>query len=253
MAQEPVVISGGVYVLGYSARIKLTIAYFGVPVDTAAPTVTLVRDSDLKALDFTIGDWVNATPTQLNESRFKGSMLLLGQGTYYYDFDPTVYGITEEDIYTVIYRSETTPYIATAQDAFLMTPAPAGRYSQGFGFVKRYMNVCLNVPVKIGFKAVSGCSNIKINIYDPYNNLLIAGATMTELEHTGIYFFDFLGRIDGDYLLIGEDGCSGASDAIMLNVGGQCERLKRIENLLVSMNINPPTVNSCVNPCRPCT
>jgi len=258
MSQEPVTIVGGVYILGSFARMKVTISYGGLPIDTALPTVTFIRDSDLKALDFMVDNWATVTPTQLNEGRFKAPMTLLGQGTYYYDFDPTDYGVTEEDIYTVIYRNETTPYFVTAEDEFLVTPTVAGKSSQGFGFVKRTLNVCLNVPIKIGFKAVTGCTEIKINVYDPYGNLLIAGATMQEFGHTGIYFFDFLGRVDGDYLLLGEDGCSGASDAMMLNVGGQCEQLKRIENLLVGMNINPPSVgpcgsnNPCVSSCKPC-
>ena len=84
MAQLPIVV-GDVYLLGGEARLKVSVSSGGVPVLGIAPTVTIVRDRDNFAADFTTGSFDSTTPATLGDSRFRKPMTELGLGVYITD------------------------------------------------------------------------------------------------------------------------------------------------------------------------
>jgi hypothetical protein len=241
MAEQAVIV-GDVYQLNGVARLRICLSYGGVPVTGQHPTVTLVRDSDGHALDFVLGSFEPVTPSTLGNSNFKATMLELGVGNYFFDFSPTDYGATKEDVYTVIYRNETPPYLVTVQEEFLF----ADHFSlEKSGIVPRPLNVCLNEQFTIKYQSLSGLIDVLISIYNKYNTLLISDANMTEIGHTGIYEFPYIYTLDGEYLIIVREASRGARDAILMRGGGDSCRLKKIEKLLSDFMLNPPSAKPC--------
>jgi hypothetical protein len=244
MAQKFVIV-GDVYILGGTARLKITVSNDGLPVDGINPTVTIVRDSDNRAANFVLNQFAPTTPITISGSNFRTGMTAIGLGTYYYDFDPEDFGSTLEEVYTVIYRYDTAPNQFIEENEFTFTNSLAGKLSTGFGLLPRYLNVRINTPTRISYLAMPGQTDVKISIYNPFNTLLVAGATMAELGNTGVYSFLFTGTVDGDYVVIGSEATNGSKDAYLLTIGGDSDRLKRIESLLLSLNLKAPSVGPC--------
>jgi hypothetical protein len=236
---------GDVYMLGGTARLKITISHDGLPVDGIHPTVTIVRDRDNYAVDFVLSEFAPTTPLIISGPNFRTGMNALGLGTYYYDFDPKDFDSSLEEVYTVIYKYDTSPNQFITESEFTMTNSLAGKLSTGFGLLPRYLNVLRNTPTKISYLAMPGQDDVKVSVYDPFGNLLIASATMRELDDTGVYSFLFTGRVDGDYVVIGSEETNGSKDAYLLTIGGDADRLKRIESLLLSANLKAPSVGPC--------
>lgn len=244
-AQVPIVV-GDVYQIGHVVRFKITISYGGTPVDGIFPTVTVVRDVDNYAADFTLGEFVQSTPASLGNSNFRDTMTPLGLGTYYYDFDPTEFGsMNSREVYTVIYKHDTAPYQIVTHEEFVVAESLAGAMSTGFGLLARCCNVCRNTQTKIAYQALSGQTDVRISIYNPHGTLIVSEAAMQELGSTGIYQYTFIGQVDGQHTIIAHEETNGTRDAMLLEVGGDCERLKRIEQLLLSLNLQPPSVGPC--------
>ena len=84
-----------------------------------------------------------------------------------------------------------------------------------------------------------------ISIYNPFDILLESAVVMQELESTGIYRHTFIGQTAGDFLMVMSEATHGSRDSILLTVGGDAERLKRMERLLLDLAVNPPTVGPC--------
>lgn len=244
MAQEFIIV-GDVYILGGSARLKITVSQDGLPVDGINPTVTIVRDRDNRAANFVLSQFAPVTPVTISGPNFRTGMTALGLGTYYYDFDPNDFDSSLEEVYTVIYRYDTAPDQFIEENEFTFTNSLAGKLSTGFGLLPRYLNVLRNTPTKISYLAMPGQTDVKVSVYDPFGNLLVAGATMAELGSTGVYSFLFTGRVDGDYTIIGSEATNGSKDAYLLTIGGDSDRLKRIESLLLSLNLKAPSVGPC--------
>jgi hypothetical protein len=247
MAQKPLVV-GDVYLLGGEARLKISVSSGGVPVTGITPTVTIVRDSDNFVADFVATVFDSATPATIGDSRFRKSMTELGIGIYIADFDPVPFGDNTEEVYTAIYRHDVPPNLFLEQDEFTFSNTLAGKVSTGFGFPQQCCNICKNVPTTLSYQALPGQTDVKITIYDPNNNLLVANGTMQELDgsgSTGIYQFEFTGTQDGQHTVIASEESNGSTDAMIITVGGDADRLKRIEQLLLALNLNPPSVGPC--------
>ena len=245
MTHRPLVV-GDIYFLDDTARLKVTVSYGGLPVDSIAPTVTIVRDDDNYAADFLLSQFVASTPVTLVNPNFRTSMIPLGLGTYYYDFDPMAFGSLNNAAYTVIYRYDTAPYAFITEDEFTVKKAVSGEMGTGFGLLNKHLNVPLNMPTKISYLALSGQTDVKVSVYDPYGNLLVSGVTMQELSNSGVYQYLFTGRVDGEYTVIGWEDTNGSKDAMLLSIGGDPDRLRRIEQLLINCcNPNVPSVGPC--------
>jgi len=242
MAQKPVIV-GDVYFIDGIARLKLSISLGGVPVTGQIPTVTIVRDRDNYALNFLMDSFEDfGTPTHLDESKYKATMIELGQGVYFWDFDPALYGETTEEIYTAIFRNETPGFEVTIHNEFTIT----NRFSTvKFGLVNRPLQVCLHEEITIAYKALSGQHDVNINIYNPSDELIVSNATMVELGTTGIYRYKHIFTLDGEHLVQVSESTNGSSDSMILVVGRMCDRIKRIEQQLGDLMQNPPTVNPC--------
>jgi len=245
MVAQKFLIVGDIYLLGGVARLKITVSKDGVPVDGISPTVTIVRDRDNYAADFILSEFTSTTPFIISNPNFRTGMTALGLGTYYYDFDPNIFDSTLGEVYTVIYRYDTAPNQFITEEEFTMTNSLAGKLGTGFGLLPRYLNVPRNVPTRISYLAQPGQTDVKIWIYNPFSTLLVAGATMIELDSTGVYEFNFIGQVDGDFTIIASEDTNGSRDAMLLTIGGDSDRLKRIEQLLLSANLKPPTVGPC--------
>ena len=238
---------GDVYLVGSIARLKLTISFGGTPVDGQTPSVTIVRDCDNNALNFTLGAFVTfSTPGDLDLPVFKSGMTELGQGTYFFDFDPTAFATTTEQVFTVIFRNEDPSFLITAHNEFHFSVNSTQGTGTGFGAVDRYLSVCLEEPTVIAYQANSGQTDVKISIYSPFDALLVSNATMKELNSTGIYRHTFIATLEGDYVMTMSEDTNGSRDALILTAGGDCDRLKRVESLLNDLALNPPTVGPCV-------
>ena len=238
-------IVGDVYLFGGIAKLKITVSQNGLPVDGISPTVTIIRDSDNYAADFLLGQFAAATPLTLGNPNFRTGMTALGLGTYYYLFDPNNFGITTNETFTVIYKHDTAPDAFVKQNEFTISNSLIGKLSTGYGLLNRYLNVARNTPTKISYLAQPGQTDVKVSIYNPFGTLLVAGATMTELDSTGVYNFTFTGQVDGDFTVIASEDTAGSRDAMLLSVGGDADRLKRIEQLLINANLRPPSVGAC--------
>lgn len=238
-------IVGDVYVLGGIARLKVTVSKNGFPIDGIMPTVTIVRDSDNFAADFFLGQFVGSTPITLSNPNFRTSMTGIGLGSYYYDFNPILLGVDSDEAYTTIFRYDSAPDQFIVQNEFCISNSLIGKLSTGYGLLNRYLNVARNTPTKISYLAQPGQSDVKVWIYNPFGTLLVAGATMTELDNTGVYSFIFTGQVDGDFTVIASEDTAGSKDAMLLTIGGDADRLKRIEQLLINANLRPPSVGAC--------
>jgi len=240
--EHPIIVSGNVYSIGGAARLKINISFNGAPLTGQSPTVTIVRDSDNFAVDFVLNSFEATTPVTLNTANFKNSMVELGEGNYYFDFEPSVYGETTEQLYTVIYRNETPPYFVTEQDEFLFSD----RFEKArLGLVMRPLEVCINEQVLIWYQATTGQTDVTISIYNKFDQLLISDATMQELGSTGLFKFPFIFTLDGEFLIIAKEDTQGSKDSMIIRAGGMCDRLKRVERLLSDFIQNPPTVTPC--------
>lgn len=247
MAQKPVVV-GDVYLLGGEARLKVSVSKGGVPLTGLLPTVTIVRDSDNYAADFVATAFDASTPATLSDARFRMTMSELGLGVYFADFDPVPFGVTEEEVYTVIFRNDPPTDAFLEKSEFTMSNTLAGKVSTGFGMLSRCCNVCKNMPFKFAYQAMPDQDDVLISIYDPNDNLLVTDAVMQELGGagaSGIYQFEFIGTQDGEHTAIVSEASHGSTDGVVITVGGDADRLKRIEQLLVSLNLQPPSVGPC--------
>lgn len=248
MTQKPLVV-GDVYLLGGEARFKVSVDLNGVPLTGLAPTVTVVRDSDNYAVDFVATAFDVSTPAILGDSRFRKAMTELGLGVYYADFDPIPFGSTVEEVYTVIFRNGAAdPFSFLEKSEFTFSNTLSGKLSTGFGFAQQYLNVCKNTSYKLNYQALPGQTDVEVSIYDPNSNLIVANATMQELGgtgSTGIYQFEFVGTQDGAHVIIASEATHGSTDAMVLTIGGDAERLKQIERLLLQLNLQPPSVGPC--------
>jgi len=238
-------IVGDVYIIGGTAKLKVTVSKNGFPVDGILPTITIMRDSDNFAADFFLDQFAGSTPATLSNPNFKTTMIPLGLGTYYYIFDPATFGITDDETYTSIFRYDSPPDQFIVQNEFTISNSLIGKLSTGYGLLNRYLNVARNTPTKISYLAQPGQTDVKVWIYNPFGTLLVAGATMTELDSTGVYNFTFTGQVDGDFTVIASEETAGSKDAMLLSVGGDADRLKRIEQLLINANLRPPSVGAC--------
>lgn len=246
MTQKPLVV-GDVYLLGGEARLKVSVDLSGVPLTGLTPTVTVVRDSDNYAADFVATAFDSNTPASLGDSRFRKTMTELGLGVYYTDFDPLPFGGTTEEVYTVIFRNDP-PSAFLEKAEFTFSNTLSGKLSTGFGMLTRQCNVCKNMPFKFSYQAQPGQKDVEIDIYDPNDALLVSAATMQELGGigvTGIYQFEFIGTQDGDHVAVVSEATNGSTDGIVITVGGDADRLKRIEQLLLSLSLQPPSVGPC--------
>jgi len=242
MAYQPVII-GSVYLTNGIARMKLNISYAGSPLLGQFPTVTIVRDSDNRALDFTTDTFVNVTtPSDLGQAKFKHIMTELGVGSYYWDYNPATYGQTGELVYTVIFVNTHPVFGAVTSDEFMMSDRLD---IPRFGIIDRPKEVCLNEETLIEYQAQINQTDVMINIYDPFDNLIVANATMGELENTGIYRYRHIFTLDGEYTVICGELTSGTTDAQIIVAGRACDRLKRIEQMLSDLLQNRPTVTPC--------
>lgn len=242
MVQKPV-IAGSVYMTDGVARIKMSLSYGGEPLVSQTPTVTIVRDRDNYVLDFTTDTFVETTgPSDLGQSKFKHQMEELGLGSYYWDFDPVLYNAYEEEVYTVIFVNDHPIYGAATQDEFLMT----NRFDfPRFGMLDRPKDICLNEETTFAYQAKPGQTDVLLSIYDQYNNLQVANATMTEIDNSGIYKYKHIFTLDGEYVIVVSENTNKSTDSMLVTVGKGCDRLKRIEQMLSDLIQNPPTVGPC--------
>lgn len=240
----PVVV-GDVYLIGGVARLKVTISLAGVPLTGLTPTATIVRDEDNYALNFTLGVFEEpASVGDLSDGRFKTALTEVGQGYYYYDFNPVTFSSPGQNIYTVIFQnSGLNPIIA--QDEFTFSNV-LGAQTTGWGFVNREKTVCPNEPVNISYQATSGLgSNVLLTIYNPFGDLIFSATPMPEFEATGIYMLPHTFAVEGEHLLLASESVHGSRDAMQLTVGGSASKIKRIEAMVRDLIKNPPTVTPC--------
>lgn len=238
---KPIVV-GSTYFIGSAVRFKVFLSVgLGIPGQT--PLTSVVRDADNFAIDFITDTFEPSTPATLGDSNFRDVMSELGEGSYFYDFDPALFDTVEPGTYTVLFFNETVGFEAASQFEFFFTGTFADE--REFGFLHRETNVCLNEEVTIAYKALSGQDNVLLNMYDPFDQLIVANATMVELNSTGIYRFNFNFTLAGEYIITGSESTADSSDAMMLTVGGSAQRIKSIESLLAQVLQNPPTVDPC--------
>ncbi len=244
MTQLPVVV-GDVYLIGGVARIKVTISLNGDPLLGESPTITVVRDDDNFAADFDLLTFVDyGAPAGLDVNNLKFNMTELGLGTYFADFDPALFGSFDEEVYTAIVKNEGDNAVV-AHEEFTISNNLAVGTGTGFGIVDRCCNVCLNTPFVVSYEATTGQTDVILSVYNPFNTLLESNVTMTELDSTGIYQFTFIGQIDGDHTFIMSEATFSSREALVITIGGDCDRLKRIEQMLRDLSLNPPTVGPC--------
>lgn len=242
MAQKPV-IAGSVYFIDGVARLKMHMSYDGEPLLGQFPTITIIRDSDGYALDFTTDTFIEIVdPADLDQSKFKLQMNELGLGSYWWEFDPLLYGQNIEHVYTSIFINDHPTYNASTHDEFLMT----NRFDNPrFGLLDRPKQVALNEETLIAYQARPGQHDVLLDIYDPFDNLLVASATMIELENTGIYRYKHTFTLDGEYVILVNEETQGSTDSMIIVAGRESDRLKKIEEMLSDLLQNPPTVNPC--------
>lgn len=239
---KPIVV-GSTYFLESEIRFKIFLSIAGSGVTGQAPFVTLIRDADNSALNFTLGVFEPITPATIGNSQYRDTMTELGNGSYYYPFDPTAFDGVDAGSYTVLFENTAPGLQAASQFEFLYTANFANETS--FGFVDRDKNVCINEDIMIAYKAPTGQSQVFLDVYDPFDQLVVSKATMSELGSTGIYKFEFNPSLAGEYLFLGSDGAAGSSDAMMITVGGTAEKVKEIQASLAQVLQNPPSVNPC--------
>lgn len=239
---KPIVV-GSTYFLDSAVRFKIFLSIAGTGITGQGPFVTIVRDADNFAVDFITDTFEPTTPATIGDSQFRDVMSELGGGSYFYDFDPSLFATVEPGTYTVLFINTTPGLEASSQFEFYY----AGTFAdeRKFGFLDRALNVCLNEDVTIAYKALPGQTNVLLNMYDPFDQLIVANATMTELNSTGIYRFNFNFTLAGDYIVLGSETTADSSDAIMVTAGGSAQRLKTIESLLAQVLQNPPSVGPC--------
>lgn len=238
--QEPIVV-GDVYNVGGTAIFKITVTYQGSPVTGAAPLVTVLRDEDKAAANFQTNEF--EIPVDYTASKYSAMMTEVAYGTYFYEFNPTNYDINEEEIYTVIYHHESFPKFASNSE-FMFTDSFGAKVTS-FGLVKRNLNVCVNTPFKIAYQAISGIGTIRLTIYNPYNEIVLSDVPMQEMLNTGIYTYDTQLSLQGEHLIYAEETKYDTNDAMLITVGGDCDRLKRIETLIKKLTQNTPIAYAC--------
>lgn len=242
MVQKPVIV-GAVYFLDGVARMKMSMSYLGEPVTGQIPTVTIIRDTDNYALNFNLDQFeAFGVPADLDQAKYKTQMTELGLGSYWWDYDPSLYSETTEQLYTVIFRNETPGLQATTNNEFTMTNR---FHNVRFGLLDRPKQVCLNEQVLIAYQALPNQNDVLITIYNPSDQILVANATMTELESTGIYRYEHIFTLDGEYIITCSEATNGSKDSMIIVAGRACDRLKRMEKWLGDLMQNPPTVNPC--------
>jgi len=240
------ILVGSVYQQNSRAVLKMSMSIQGSPAIGEVPIVTIIRDRDLYAVDFTTSTFEPTTPATITVNpNFKSAMSEVGAGSYLFNFDPEDYEGVEPGSYTIIFRNERVGAEATTQDELFYT-GPAGSLSAGpkLGFIDRYKDVCLNSDTLIAYLATPGQNDVILNIFDPLDNLVVAGATMTELDDTGVFKYNYTFSLAGDYILMGSEASNNSNDALVITVGGNCCTLKRIEQQLGALISCPPSVTS---------
>ena len=241
--QDPIVV-GSTYEIAGHALLKATVSDgAGEPVRGIVPQVTIVRDRDNTAANFVTMGFETITPVSLETAPYSTDMTEVGFGTYQYEFDPIAFLSPNEEVYTAIFHYGVDPYRFTINSEFTFTDVFGAKINH-FGFINRYLNVPVQTPTKIGYKAKSG-SNVELTIYNPFGEVIIAAVPMTELGTTGVFLLDHVFGLQGEHILYGRDLTNHGYDAQILTVGGDSDRLKRIEDMLRSLTRSTPSVGPC--------
>lgn len=247
-SQKPIVV-GGTYDLGGVVLLKVTVTHQGIPVTEIDPQVTIIRDSDKTAANFSTGNFVPFSTATIVTAPYSASMTEVAFGTYFYEFDPADFDSPDENTYTVIFHYSTFPYEFVLSNEFTFTGV-FGAKASGFGILNRETNVCLNTPFKIAYQSVSGLKQVRLTIYNPYGGAVITDVPMIELNSTGVYEYTAQLALEGDHIIYVRDQTNDAKDSMIISVGGSCDKIKRIDQMLRQLTRNPPTVYPCgSDPC----
>lgn len=239
--QGPIVV-GSTYEIGGHAVFKITISDSG-PVSGIVPLVTIIRDRDNTAANFVTEQFVAYTPVTILTAPFSDEMTELAFGTYQYEFNPVDFSSPNEEVYTVIYHYEVAPYQFVASEPFTFTDVMGAKFT-GFGFMNRYLSVPMRTATKIGYKSKTG-STIQLTIYNPFGEVIIADVPLIEIDSTGIFTLDHTFLLQGDHILQANDITNSSTDAMIITVGGDSDRLKRVEDMLRSLTRTTPSVGPC--------
>lgn len=246
-SQKPVVV-GDVYMLGGRALLKVTVSNAGNPVSGIAPLVTIIRDRDGRAANFQTQAFDTFTLASIVTTPYSAAMSEVAFGTYVYEFNPTEFASPDEEVYTVIYHHEVAPNKFVIHSEFTFTDV-FGAKTTGFGFANRHTNIEIGKPVRLVYQAITDLP-VRLTIYSPNNEIVVADVPMLELEDTGVYYYDFAFPIQGDHIICAHESVHDSKDCMVMTIGGDSDRLKRIESMLRQLTRNPPSVSVCgVDPC----